>query len=59
VVSHVVLAIVYYLVVTPIGLVMRLVGYDAMKRRFDGEATTYWVHRPDNAADAKSYFRQF
>ena len=60
VVSHVVLAVVYYLVLTPIGLVMRLVGYDAMKRRFDREATSYWVDRPkDAAADAGRYFRQF
>jgi hypothetical protein len=59
VVSHVVLAAVYYLVLTPIGLIMRLVGYDAMKRRFDHEAASYWVERPQSGAETKSYFRQF
>ncbi len=58
VVSHVILAAVYYLVLTPIGLAMRVVGYDPMHRRLDREATTYWVER-DGAPDARRYFRQF
>jgi hypothetical protein len=59
VVSHVVLAAVYYLVVTPIGLLMRIFGYDAMKKKFDREASTYWVARPHKQADAKRSFRQY
>ncbi len=59
VVSYVVLAAVYYLVLTPIGLLMRLVGYDSMKRSFDPEAASYWIERPASAAEAKRYFRQF
>ena len=59
VVSHVVLALVYYLVFMPIGLVMRVIGYDPMKRRFDPEAATYWIERDPKASEAKRYFRQF
>jgi len=59
VVSHVVLAVVYYLVLTPIGLLTKLFGYDSMKRRFDPEAKSYWVERPASGAEAKRYFRQF
>lgn len=59
VVSHVVLALVYFGVLTPIGLLMRLFGYDSMKRKFDSEAETYWVKRPAAEVDAKNYFRQF
>lgn len=59
VVSHVVLAIVYYLVLTPIGLMTRLFGYDSMKMRFDRDAATYWTERPPSAGAAKRYFRQF
>ena len=56
-VSHLVMAVVYYLVLTPIGLVMRLVGYDPMKRKFDRAAKTYWVeHNPGR--DPSRYFRQ-
>ena len=59
VVSHVVLAAVYYLVLTPTGLLMRLFGYDPMRRRFDREATSYWTEREATAKDPKRYFRQF
>ncbi len=59
VVSHVILAAVYYLVVTPIGLVMRLVGYDSMKKTFDREAASYWVPRSVGDVDAKRHFRQY
>jgi hypothetical protein len=59
VVSHVVLAVVYYLVLTPIGLLMRLVGYDSMKKKFDHEAASYWVPRAVVGDDAKRHFRQF
>ena len=59
VVSHVVLALVYYLVLTPIGLLTRLFGYDSMKKKFDPEASSYWIERPAAEADSKRYFRQF
>jgi hypothetical protein len=59
VVSHVVLALVYYGVLTPIGLLMRIFGYDSMKKKFDPETATYWVKRSTTPADAKTYFRQF
>lgn len=58
VVSHVILAAVYYLVLTPVGLVMRLLGHDPMGRRFDREAATYWIER-EPVDDARRYFRQF
>ena len=59
VVSHVVLAVVYYLVLTPVGLLTRVFGYDPMKRRFDREAASYWIERSPDAVDNKRYFRQF
>lgn len=58
VVSHVMLATVYYLVITPIGLVMRLGGRDPMQRRFDRTAATYWTRRI-STRDLRRYFRQF
>lgn len=59
VVSHVILAAVYYLVFTPIGLLMRVFGYDPMKRKFDETTPSYWVVRDPAATDPKRYFRQF
>ena len=59
VVSHVVLAAVYYLVLTPIGLLTRLFGYDSMKKDFDPDVESYWVGRSAEAVNPKRYFRQF
>jgi len=58
VVSHVLLLVSYYLVITPIGLIMRAFGHDAMHRTVDPDAPTYWVeHTPND--DRNRYFRQF
>jgi hypothetical protein len=59
VVSHVLLGAVYYLLVTPIGLIMRATGYDPMHRRFNPEAPSYWIERDGGERDPSSYFRQF
>ena len=58
VVSYVVLAIVWYLVITPVGLTMRLCGRDPMRRRFDPQATTYWIPRPESSPIHR-YFRPY
>jgi len=57
-VSHILLGVIFYLVITPIGLIMRLLGYDPMQRKLDPNAATYWEPRAQ-VADVKRYFRQF
>jgi ABC-type uncharacterized transport system permease subunit len=57
VVSHVVLALVYFLALTPIGLTMRLLGHDPLSRKFDPAAKSYWKQR-ENAKPVESYFDQ-
>jgi ABC-type uncharacterized transport system permease subunit len=57
VVSHVLLAVVYFLVLTPIGLAMRLLGNDPLSRKFDPGAGSYWKARP-KAKPVESYFNQ-
>ena len=58
VISHLLLMAVYYLVLTPTGLLMRLFGYDPMQRDFDSQAETYWHPRPEHTK-IERYFRQF
>ena len=58
VMSNVVAGIVYYAVITPIGLSMRLVGRDPLRRSLDPNATTYWVEHKATT-DTNRYFRQF
>ncbi len=58
VISHLILGVVYYLILTPIGLVMKLLGHDPMQRKIDREADTYWqAHKP--TTEPGRYFRQF
>jgi hypothetical protein len=58
VVSNVLLAIVYYGILTPIGLALRLAGRDPLHRTFDRPSRSYWVDRPAQV-DVRRYFRQF
>lgn len=58
VVSHILLAVVYFGIVTPIGLIMRLAGRDALGLKIDPNATTYWVPHA-MPKDSRRYFRQF
>jgi len=58
VISHLTLALVYFGVITPIGVVMRWAGRDALSRRFDRSATTYWIKRRPPAKPER-YYRQF
>jgi hypothetical protein len=55
--SYLILGAVYYLVLTPVGLMMRLAGHDPLTRRFEAGRTTYWKSR-DAARAAASYLRQ-
>ena len=56
-VGHLMLAIIFYLVLTPIGLIMRLLGRDPAERQFNRSAPTYWVaHNP--GGNVERYFRQ-
>jgi hypothetical protein len=50
--------VVFYLVFTPVGLVMRLLGRDPLQRRFDREAGTYWVDHVEPRS-VEEYFRQY
>ena len=58
VLSYVIMVTIFYLVIAPIGLVMRLFGKDPLNRHFQPAAGTYWVDtRPERPAE--DYFKQF
>jgi hypothetical protein len=58
VLSRVVLALVFYGVFTPLGLLSRLAGRDTLARRPQPGAASYWTPKPAPAG-ARSYTRQF
>ena len=58
VLSYVIMATLFYVVIAPVGFVMRLFGMDPMDRRFLPKATTYWLDARPTRAKA-DYFKQF
>ena len=58
VVSFLLLAAVYFLVLTPVGLFFRLVGRDELGLRTDRSAPTYWQETRRDS-DQRRYFKQF
>ena len=56
-ISHSLMAFTYYVVLTPIGLLTRLFGRDAMSKTFDPPAETYWV-KYNPGKNRNRYFRQ-
>lgn len=57
-ISRVILGILFYAMFTPIGLVFRLMGRDALRLRPPGGVETYWQPK-EQAMDPRSYLRQF
>lgn len=57
-VSHLLLGAAYYLVLTPIGLLVRWTKGDPLDRTLDRSASSYWAERRP-VRDVRRYFRQF
>lgn len=57
--TRIVLGLFFYLVLTPVGLLMRLVGKDMLNERIDRSAQSYWVKREPKPFDPASYERLF
>ena len=50
------MGIVYFLVVTPIGIFMRLLGKDFLKMRKVQNTSTYWIKRGKQLSTMKKQF---
>jgi multisubunit Na+/H+ antiporter MnhG subunit len=59
VMSRVILTILYYLILTPIGLIAKLVGKKFMPLGFNRSASTYWEKRENPVKQQIDYERQF
>jgi hypothetical protein len=45
IVSPIALGILFYVVITPIGIIIRLAGKDPLRLKFDPDAKSYWIPR--------------
>ncbi len=58
VISNVVMVLFFYLVLTPVGILRRLLSKDFFPKNFDRTKKTYWKDAPP-IDDAKRYYKQF
>lgn len=59
IVNPVIMGIVFFSTIFPIGLLMRILGKDQLKLKFDREAQTYWQKRIPSAAVPEDMKNQF
>ena len=56
VIAPIVMGFVFFLVVTPMGLFMRLLGMDLINKKYDKKIKTYWIDRDKNIGSMKKQF---
>ncbi len=59
VVSRVILTLLFFLVLTPTGLVARLAGKDFLRLKLDRKAASYWIKRERTVKSQQDYEKQF
>lgn len=57
--TRILLTLFFYLVITPIGLLLRLFGKNPLNLRLDPEAKTYWSPKAKEPYDPERYKKQF
>jgi len=57
--SRLVLSILFYAVITPIGIMMRIFGKDVLDQRIDRSAPSYWKKRETATKTKESYQNQY
>jgi hypothetical protein len=58
VVSFILMVTFYFLLLTPLGLIFRLIGRDPLNRKFEPNAKSYWLSRRQPKG-VEQYFHQF
>ena len=56
IVAPIIMGAVFFLVVTPIGIVMRLMGKDLLNKKHDKKKETYWIKRETPTGSMKRQF---
>ena len=56
IVAPVVMGIIFFLVVTPTGFLMRIMGKDLLRRKYDKSNKSYWIKRDKSSSSMKQQF---
>lgn len=54
-----ILILIYFLVLTPLGLILRLLKKDGLLRTIDPQAQSYWTKRTQSRATKRSLEKQY
>ena len=57
--TRVILSVLFYLVITPLGLISKLSGKDFLDLKFDRSASSYWIQRKKVVFEQANYEKQF
>ena len=57
--TRLILGALFYLIFTPISLIMHVFGRDALNRKIDRNVESYWVTREEKAVDCKRMERLY
>jgi hypothetical protein len=57
--NPIIMGLVFFLAVTPTALILKLMGKDPLRRRFDREVRSYWIERTPPGPDPESMKNQF
>jgi|SRR5271165_488686 len=57
--NPVIMAVLFFGVLTPVGLIMRVAGKDALRLRLDKESSSYWLTRASQSSVRNSMTNQF
>ncbi|MFA5158897.1 MAG: SxtJ family membrane protein [Candidatus Omnitrophota bacterium] len=57
--TRVILSVLFYLTITPIGLILRLTGKDLLDQKLEPKKQSYWKIRPQTPRSPGDYEKQF
>jgi len=56
IIAPIIMALVYFVVLTPISLIVRILGKDLLKIKFNKKLASYWIDRKKNLGSMKKQF---
>tara|TARA_B100001250_G_scaffold412653_1_gene444470 strand:- start:1215 stop:1640 length:426 start_codon:yes stop_codon:yes gene_type:complete len=59
IISPIIIGIIFFLVITPIGIIMRLMRKDLLNLRINNNASSYWIARNKEIDNHSSMTKQF
>ena len=57
--TRVILVLIFYSLITPIGLIMRLFGLDSLDKKIEKDNKSYWKEKSKRESNQLNYERQF